>query len=891
MATHTVNDLPTRGAREAPHFNGSEPSEISRYFDDCEALAGKYNLTSDEDKTRTTLRYISANVLRVWENMPEYARLPQAVTGTPPPPGTTTPTAYADWRKAVVDLYPQSSALMVGVPDLEAWAVKTRTFGRFATIADLADMWREFLAIKGPLVRRKVIEESTADRQYEEAFPKELAARIRADLRVIPANVAREPGVPYPAEQFYQRAQYAVRDMSVPSSSSAGASAGSVAVKTEMTDILSMFAAMMKENREVEHERREQERREREREREQERREREMDKERMRNMERQMTTTLTALQHIGSIGGGAGAGGYGQGGGGSGYGAGGGGYGGGWPARDAPPHNSGRGPAGQYGGTFNNRPDHCFHCQKSEGHYARDCPMAAALEKEGRVTRDDRGQCLIAGTSIRVGGWMQGVTLEDKIAWYERQHGLAGGAGANSSNQPAARQYALDISPAATSGTTAAGFHADNARGDQATGVDVLSRRERVEELVRELRSLGASEDDLPGDVSANAFVQTRRGAGVDVPGASASAGRRREDADRPSADTAKEDASRVTVGSKSRDATDRDFPSSAHIEVVDEEVEHPLTLVPDANYEPELEVAKLRQAAEAAAKKMASGEVASEAKGLLRRVLDSKVECSLEELLHNSPPVARAVREAATRRRPVVQDVPVQDVVVDTMLQGFGQAAFDADEVLPFPGESPVVVASFAFDSNARPIADDDPAIVRSDVDIEAERMAKEGKVLEVRRLDGELRTGKRIAELRAILMSIGGRGLVECILDPGSAIVSMSEVTAEALGVLWNPDIQIRMQSANGKFDMTCGMAKNVPCRIGECTFYLQVHVVKSNAYSVLLGRPFDLLSESEIKNYSDGRQHLTLTDPNTLVRTAIFTHPRGKAPAKEDFRDSMI
>ncbi|KAF8803181.1 hypothetical protein BYT27DRAFT_7110625, partial [Phlegmacium glaucopus] len=69
-------------------------------------------------------------------------------------------------------------------------------------------------------------------------------------------------------------------------------------------------------------------------------------------------------------------------------------------------------------------------------------------------------------------------------------------------------------------------------------------------------------------------------------------------------------------------------------------------------------------------------------------------------------------------------------------------------------------------------------------------------------------------------------------------------------------------------------------------------RLHVVANAAYKVLLGRPFDTVTESEVKNTKDGSQSLTLTDPNTGEKCVMHTYERGKAPTvlkramKQDF-----
>ena len=133
----------------------------------------------------------------------------------------------------------------------------------------------------------------------------------------------------------------------------------------------------------------------------------------------------------------------------------------------------------------------------------------------------------------------------------------------------------------------------------------------------------------------------------------------------------------------------------------------------------------------------------------------------------------------------------------------------------------------------------------------------------------------------LRTVYPLINGVGEVESLLDPGSQIVSMSREVATALQVMWDPDIVVHMESANKALEKTLGLAKNIPFVFGPITVYLQVHVIEKVAYKVLLGRPFDTITESVVKNSKDGNQSLTLTDMNTGQRCVMNTHERGKPP----------
>jgi len=141
-----------------------------------------------------------------------------------------------------------------------------------------------------------------------------------------------------------------------------------------------------------------------------------------------------------------------------------------------------------------------------------------------------------------------------------------------------------------------------------------------------------------------------------------------------------------------------------------------------------------------------------------------------------------------------------------------------------------------------------------------------------------------KESSAVRSIAAIIDNTKRRECILDPGCQIVAMSEETCHALSLAYDPTIRLNMQSANGNTDWSLGLARNVPFTIGSVTLYMQVHIIASPAYDVLLGRPFDILTESIVRNFANEDQTITITDPNTLQRYTIPTFPRGRSfPSK--------
>ena len=101
----------------------------------------------------------------------------------------------------------------------------------------------------------------------------------------------------------------------------------------------------------------------------------------------------------------------------------------------------------------------------------------------------------------------------------------------------------------------------------------------------------------------------------------------------------------------------------------------------------------------------------------------------------------------------------------------------------------------------------------------------------------------------------------------------------------ITWDPSLSIQLQSTNGSLSRTCGLAKNVPFTLGDVTVLLQAHVMVVVPYKILLGRPFDTITESMIVNDCKGNQTINIMCPNTGVRTDIPTYKWGLLPRKPE------
>ena len=102
------------------------------------------------------------------------------------------------------------------------------------------------------------------------------------------------------------------------------------------------------------------------------------------------------------------------------------------------------------------------------------------------------------------------------------------------------------------------------------------------------------------------------------------------------------------------------------------------------------------------------------------------------------------------------------------------------------------------------------------------------------------------------------------------------MSEEVCMELCLIYDSTIILNMQSANGEVDQSFGLACNVPLQISNITLYVQIHVIWNPAYDIILGRPFNILTESIIRNFVNKDQTLMIPNPNTGLQATIPTVP---------------
>jgi hypothetical protein len=270
---------------------------------------------------------------------------------------------------------------------------------------------------------------------------------------------------------------------------------------------------------------------------------------------------------------------------------------------------------------------------------------------------------------------------------------------------------------------------------------------------------------------------------------------------------------------------------------------------------------------------KSASADILSVEERIAERLMKQEVALSQEELLSVSPGVKKALlrktRNQNVRRKSITsfsQELTSEGVEAMRPEVEMGASyVVHVEDIIELENTYEVLLHDVGNLPAGAVVQKDIVETYRQDLSSE-----ERGKVIIVASMSDSL---------RSVYPTINRVQEVECILDSGSQIIAMDMMVAVGLGVSWDPDSVIHMQGANGQLKRTKGLARNVPFLFGDLTFYLQLHIIDSAPYQVLLGRPFDVLAESEVLNYADGYQELTIRCPNSGQRSTVGTYPRGQ------------
>ena len=250
-------------------------------------------------------------------------------------------------------------------------------------------------------------------------------------------------------------------------------------------------------------------------------------------------------------------------------------------------------------------------------------------------------------------------------------------------------------------------------------------------------------------------------------------------------------------------------------------------------------------------------------------RAMEAPVTLTQRELLSLSPEVRSQVREATSAKRTQNKESGAKEIHTYSEDSALTDAFDDID-----PGDPQYRLPTATFiNAVHQPTTPPPGSIVIPDPYEVYVKSLPQGAVPD------RLVVAKESSALRSIHPLVDHQRHVEAILDPGSQIIAMAEDICFDLGLIYDPAIILNMQSANGEVDQSLGLARNVPIQIGDMTLYIQIHIIRSPAYDILLGRPFDVLTESVVRNFANEDQTITIFDPNSGRRATVPTSARGR------------
>ena len=501
----------------------------------------------------------------------------------------------------------------------------------------------------------------------------------------------------------------------------------------------------------------------------------------------------------------------------------------------------------------------CHFCGSLE-HFVSDCPVVSDYIRAGKCKRDVNNR-IILPTGAFIPRNIPGALFKDRLdEWHRRNP-----------NQLAAGQLMLGVisntisePPASASLTLATRHTHPNLLNDSLAPSTQLTAQERIQSLEHELFQLKGRQADAP--------IRTR---------AQRQAEEDEEAVQKPAVPppTRLQPVVEIEVRQpKGKQREDPPAPSTSKASPTippSEPPIHPFAEVNDATYAPPRERNFATPPKPANAKKpepayrtMAPVYDDKIATNVYDRAMDSQITLTQRELLSLSPEVRSQVREAVSAKRSAPKETTKE---IHTLAN---------DDSLPFALDdlesesiSTVATASTFVQSVYHQKTPPPGSLIIPDPYETYLKSLPNGQTPDT------LIVAKESSALRSIFPLVDHQQHVEAIIDPGSQIIAIAEEVCIDLGLIYDPTIILNMQSANGEVDKSLGLARNVPLRIGKITLYVQIHVIRSPAYDILLGRPFDILTESVVRNFANEDQTITIFDPNSGRRATVPTSPRGR------------
>ena len=511
---------------------------------------------------------------------------------------------------------------------------------------------------------------------------------------------------------------------------------------------------------------------------------------------------------------------------------------------DAIKQNS-RGKGNQGQGTSSDPAQHSTNCNFCAGpHFIRDCDKVEEYIRAGKCKRNNEGKVVLPSGAY-VPRDIPGTLLSDRINEWHRLNPNQLATAALLNTVESHQSFSNSMKASSISNPTYRLSTSDRIATIEAELFNLRSRNPKFMPVARtraQKARLASADDIEEDDIAADRTAKQSRIVEV-------------EDEDNVQSGLPKD---APTVSEVSRTVQPSNAPEHPYRNAKDAAYAPP----PDRNIGAPVKAPAVSKKPDPAYKTLPPIHDPSIASEVYKRSMETPITITQRELLSLSPEVRSQVREVTTTRR-----IPNSHSGANTL--------------------------SYEEESNKENISDASLETLHSRPCCVHSRIPPKGSIILDDPIDRYYRSlspgqapdpdrlvvAKESSAVRSIFAVVDSSSRKECILDPGCQIVAMSEDACHEIGLVYDPSIRLNMQSANGTTDWSLGLARNVPFTIGAVTLYMQVHIIGSPAYDILLGRPFDILTESIVRNFANEDQTITVTDPNTGQRYTVPTFPRGR------------
>ena len=188
-ATPAPPSMPFRGNSSAPRFEGNNPRELQRYFEELEFLFTTCAVTDNLLMKQYAVRYVDIDTEDGWKQLPEYT------TGT-----------YAQFKATIFKLYPGADGERKWtISDLDHLTGEWSRVG-FRNKEELGNYHRKFLVISGFLKSKNRMSDNEVKRAFVRGFPMDFWNRVLARLQIKKPD--SHPDDPWDVEDVYAATEF-----------------------------------------------------------------------------------------------------------------------------------------------------------------------------------------------------------------------------------------------------------------------------------------------------------------------------------------------------------------------------------------------------------------------------------------------------------------------------------------------------------------------------------------------------------------------------------------------------------------------------------------------------------------------------------------------------------